>query len=74
MLLDKKVIYEELKGNLRSVLDILRKDAVSNCLRISVSDVFVIVKHRSNIARLCNGTENKIYIFGRPGGKKKGES
>jgi glycerol-3-phosphate acyltransferase PlsY len=41
---------------------------------ITLIGVFVIVKHRSNIARLCNGTENKIYIFGRPGGKKKGES
>ena len=35
---------------------------------VSLIGVFVVVKHKSNISRLLNGTENKIYIF------KKGSS
>lgn len=35
---------------------------------VSLIGVFVVVKHRSNISRLVNGTENKVYIF------KKGNS
>ena len=35
---------------------------------VSIIGVFVVVKHKSNISRLLNGTENKIYIF------KKGSS
>ena len=32
---------------------------------ITAIALFVIWKHRSNIARLVAGTENKIYLFGR---------
>jgi glycerol-3-phosphate acyltransferase PlsY len=39
---------------------------------ITVIGVFVIVKHRSNIVRLINGTENKIYIFKKPANQKVG--
>ena len=28
--------------------------------------LFVVWKHRANIARLFNGNENKIYLFGKP--------
>jgi glycerol-3-phosphate acyltransferase PlsY len=38
---------------------------------ITLIGIFVIVKHRSNIVRLCNGTENKIYFFKKSGGKSK---
>ena len=34
------------------------------CILVTVIALFVIWKHRSNIVRLVNGTENKIYFFG----------
>lgn len=34
------------------------------CILVSVIALFIIWKHRSNIVRLVNGTENKIYFFG----------
>ena len=37
------------------------------CILVTAIALFVIWKHRSNIARLVSGTENKIYIFKRPG-------
>lgn len=36
------------------------------CILVTAIALFVIWKHRSNIARLVSGTENKIYIFKRP--------
>ncbi len=35
------------------------------CVLVSLIAAFVIFKHRSNISRLLNGTENKVYIFKR---------
>ena len=43
-------------------------DDLPQCILVTVISVFVIFKHRSNIGRLLNGTENKVYLFGR--GKK----
>ena len=34
------------------------------CILVTVIALFIIWKHRSNIQRLVNGTENKIYFFG----------
>lgn len=34
------------------------------CILVTLIALFVIWKHRSNIGRLLNGTENKIYFFG----------
>lgn len=39
---------------------------------ITVIGVFVIIKHRSNIVRLIQGTENKIYLFKKPANQKVG--
>jgi len=33
------------------------------CILVTFIALFVIWKHRSNISRLLNGTENKIYFF-----------
>ncbi len=33
------------------------------CILVSLIAAFVVYKHRANIGRLLNGTENKIYIF-----------
>ena len=38
------------------------------CILVAAITAFVIFKHRSNIGRLLNGTENKVYLFGK--GKK----
>ncbi len=35
-------------------------------IAITVIALFVVFKHRSNIVRLVKGTENKIYLFGKP--------
>ena len=32
---------------------------------VTVIALFVIWKHRANIARIVTGTENKIYLFGK---------
>ena len=34
------------------------------CVLVTLVALFVVYKHRSNIARLAKGTENKIYLFG----------
>lgn len=34
------------------------------CVLVTLIALFVIWKHRSNIVRLVNGIENKIYLFG----------
>ena len=34
------------------------------CVLVTAIALFVIWKHRSNIVRLVNGTESKIYLFG----------
>lgn len=36
------------------------------CILVTVLALFVIWKHRANIGRIAKGTENKIYLFGRP--------
>ncbi len=33
------------------------------CILVTAIALFVIFKHRANIVRLVNGTENKIYLF-----------
>ncbi len=33
------------------------------CVLVTLIALFVIWKHRANITRLANGTENKIYLF-----------
>ena len=43
-------------------------DDLPQCILVTAVSAFVIVKHRSNIGRLLNGTENKVYLFSR--GKK----
>lgn len=42
------------------------------CVLVTVIALFVIWKHRSNIARLLSGTENKIYFFGSSKSGKAG--
>lgn len=38
------------------------------CVLVSLIAAFVVFKHRSNLARLARGEENRIYLFG--GGKR----
>ena len=38
-------------------------DNIPQCILITVVALFVVWKHRSNIARLAKGTENKIRLF-----------
>ena len=40
-------------------------DNLPQCVLVAAVALFVIWKHRSNIARLLSGTENKIYLFKR---------
>ena len=47
---------------------ILGNEGVANlpqCILVTFIALFVIWKHRANIARLLSGTENKIYLFKR---------
>ncbi len=37
------------------------------CILVTLIAAFVVYKHRANIGRLLNGTENKIYIFKKNG-------
>ena len=36
------------------------------CILVTLIALFVVWKHRANIVRLVKGTENRIYLFGRP--------
>ena len=36
------------------------------CVLVTLIALFVVWKHRANIVRLVKGTENRIYLFGRP--------
>ncbi len=38
----------------------------AQCVLVTLMAAFVIWKHRSNIVRLANGTESKIYLFRKP--------
>lgn len=42
-------------------------DDLAQCLLVTAVALFIIWKHRSNIARLVKGCENKVYIFGKKG-------
>ena len=37
------------------------------CILVTLIALFIIWKHRANIARLLKGEENKIYLFKKPG-------
>ena len=36
------------------------------CILVTLIAAFIVWKHRSNIVRLANGCENKIYLFKKP--------
>lgn len=46
------------------ILGVRGYNDLPQCILVTVIALFVIWKHRSNIVRLLNGTENKIYFFG----------
>lgn len=47
------------------MLGIRGYEDIPQCILVTAIAAFIIWKHRSNIVRLINGTENKIYLFKR---------